>query len=112
MLTGMSIIFGFSTFILTNPKYYNIKKDAIGAEMGNICTIDESFVICLDILCGPIFDLIGRKWPVVFGTLVQGICMLLIPMFHTVFPGFLIFRVCTHLGTIIYMNAPLLPDYV
>ena len=70
MLTTMAIVFGFSTFILTDPKYYNIKKDDIGAAMGNIGTIDEFFVICLDLMCGPIFDLVGRKWPIVIGMLV------------------------------------------
>ena len=70
MLTGMSIIFGFSTFILSNPKYYNIKKDKIGEAMGDIGTIDEFFCICLDLICGPLFDLVGRKWPITIGTLV------------------------------------------
>jgi MFS family permease len=112
MLTSIAVVLGFSTFILTDPEYYNISKDDIGEVMGTVGTIDEFFVICLDLACGPIFDLIGRKWPIVIGIFLGGISMCLIPMFTSIYPWFLICRIIIHCGGMVYLNVPLLPDYV
>ena len=108
----MAVIFSFSTFILSDPRYYNIPVAKLGGLLGTVGTIDEAMVILLDLVIGPVFDLVGRKWPISLGMLIAGIGTSAIPMFTTIYPGFFICRVSIHLGTMVLLNAPLLPDYI
>jgi MFS family permease len=72
----------------------------------------ELFVIVGDIISGPIIDILGRKYPVVIGFFVASIFTGLIPLFTEVYPYFFICRVMTAIGTIFFLNVPILPDYV
>jgi len=65
-----------------------------------------------DLYMGIIQDKFGRKIPIVFGVLLLGISIGLIPMFSELVPAYLILRICISLGLIIILNLPLLPDYV
>ena len=64
------------------------------------------------LLAGPILDTLGRKIPLIVGYLVAGVSVLLIPLFKSIYPAFLILRTLISMGTVIGMNVPLLPDYV
>ena len=98
-LTGIMIILSFSTFILTDPKYYNIPVHELGGILGTMGTIEEFLVIVLDLVNGLIFDLVGRKLPISIGMFVAGIGISAIPMFSEIYPGFFICRASIHLGT-------------
>lgn len=66
----------------------------------------------LEFFIGLIFDIFGRKKPLVFGFLMIGIGLIGIPLFKQVFPWFLIMRVLISFGGVFGMAVPLLPDYV
>ena len=72
-------IISFCTFILEDPKYYNVPPDKIGEVLGSIGMYSEFFVIAMDIAGGPIMDIFGRKYPVVIGFFIASIFIFLIP---------------------------------
>jgi MFS family permease len=80
--------------------------------LGTIGSIAEAFAIILEFFIGLIFDLFGRKKPLIFGFLLFGIGLIGIPFFKKVFPWFLILRIMISLGAVFGMSVPLLPDYV
>ena len=106
------MIYGFVTFILEDPLYYNLTKQEVGANTGYIGFFAEAWVIALQMGIGIITDTFGRKIPLVIGLVVAGVCISLIPVFHTIYPSYLILRTLIGVGTIIPVNIPLLPDYV
>jgi len=66
----------------------------------------------MDIICGPLLDIFGRKRPVVIGFFISSIFILMVPQFTEVYPYFYMCRICIGCGSIIFMNVPILPDYV
>ena len=111
-LIAMSVIYSFVTFILEDPNYYNLSSDEVGANLGYIGMISEVFVIVLELFMGVIIDTIGRKAPLVIGLIIAGVATAAIPLFKSLYPGYLILRILIGMGTIIPVNIPLLPDYV
>ena len=105
-------MFSFVTFILEDPKYYNLSKKEVGEELGYIGMVAEACVMVLELFIGIIIDAFGRKIPVITGLTVAGICLILVPIASTLYPSFLILRCLIGMGTIISINIPLLPDYV
>ena len=75
----LSTIISFCTFILEDPKYYNVPQDKIGGVLGKLGLYSEIFVITADVLCGPIIDIFGRRYPVAIGFFVASIFIFLIP---------------------------------
>ena len=61
---------------------------------------------------GTIFDILGRRIPLVIGIIFIAISMGCIPLGKTIYPGFLLLYILNDFGTTIGMNVPLLPDYV
>lgn len=57
-------------------------------------------------------DICGRKYPITIGMFVAGVFLALIPFFKEVYPGFFICRAMISVGTILFVNVPLLADYV
>ena len=80
--------------------------------LGDVGLYSELCVIAMDFLSGPIMDIFGRKYPITIGILVAGVFMYLIPHFKEVYPGFLICRIMIGISTILFVNVPLVPDYV
>jgi MFS family permease len=77
----IQIILSFISFIIKDPKYYNVSNDIYASEMGYIASIAELVVIFFDIILGPIMDKIGRKIPIIVGFTCISIAMALIPLF-------------------------------
>ena len=102
----------FTTFILTDPKYYAIDEDEIGGKLGTISAYVEIVVIVEGLFMGPLFDTLGRKIPLVLGFLLTGAAVFMIPLFTSLYPAFFLIRVMISCGTLTGLNAPLLPDYV
>ena len=70
---GAWMIFSYDSFIIRDPNYYDIHKDDVASVMGRVGLYDELICICLDFFLGPIYDILGRKWPIVIGVLLSGI---------------------------------------
>ena len=80
--------------------------------MGTIGSISEACVIVLEFFIGLIFDIFGRKNPLVFGFLLIGIGLIGIPLFSEIYPWFALMRILISIGSIFGLAVPLLPDYV
>ena len=87
-------------------------SNEIAGDLGKIGSICEIFAIVEDLFLGFIFDAFGRKIPLIFGLIIAGLSIGIIPFFHKIFPSFLILRTLIWTGLIIGINAPFLPDYV
>lgn len=109
---SLNFILSFVTFILSDPEYYNLPSEGLGAEMGKIGSIAELCMLVAQPLTGLAFDTVGRKVPVFLGMLMVGLSFLLIPLGRNLYPQFLLLRTLLSFGTIVGLNAPLLPDYV
>ena len=109
---ALSMIYGTVTFILEDKNYYNLSEKVVGSNMGYIGMISEVAVLVLELFMGVILDTFGRKTPVIFGIFISAICLILIPLENTLYPGYLILRLIIGMGTIISVNAPFIPDYV
>lgn len=109
---SLSFILSFVLFILRDPKYYNVPQDEVSNQVGKIGAVAEIVVIFFQPLLGLAFDTIGRKIPIIIGMFMIGVSILLIPMGRNLYPEFLLFRISLSIGTVIGLNAPLLPDYV
>lgn len=108
----IGVLLGFVSFILEDPKYYNRSKTQTGVDMAQIGLWAEVIVLVQDLYIGFVLDVLGRKIPIVIGTLAMGMATAAIPLFHEVWPSFFLLRVVMSLGAIITLNIPLLPDYV
>ena len=111
--TIVNFIFGgFLTFIISDPKFYNIPEDKVPDIIGRIgcygeiCSLLQGFVI------GVIIDTFGRKIPLVFSQIETAVAIAAIPLFKTIYPGFFIARCLLSLGSSMALNMPLMPDYV
>ena len=70
---GAWMIFSYDSFILRDKNYYKIPEDDVASVMVKVGLIDELICICFDFFLGPIYDILGRKWPSIFGVLLSGI---------------------------------------
>ena len=112
VFTCISFVLTFTTFILTDERYYGIPETEIGGELGKISAYVEIVVIFEGLMMGPIFDYFGRKIPLVVGFLMTGVAVGAIPLFRSLYPAFFLIRVMISCGTLTGLNAPLMPDYV
>ena len=99
-------------FILTDERYYDIPENQMGGVLGTVGMYAEILVLVQGFVIGPLTDIIGRKPPVIIGSILAGIALILIPYFKVIWPWFFIIRSIIGCGTIIALNLPLLPDYV
>ena len=77
----MQSILSFVVFILEDPNYYNVSADELAKELGTINSIAEACVIVQDLYMGLIQDKFGRKIPIVFGLILLGVAIGIIPLF-------------------------------
>ena len=98
--------------MLRDKKYYDINKDDLGTVLSETGFIAEMFCIGVDIILGPIFDLVGRKLPVVIGLFICGFSFIGFPMFTQIYPWYCLLKVLSNLGVLVGLNAPFLPDYI
>ena len=107
-----NIVNSFVTFILEDPNYYDLSKKEVAANMGNIGMISEICTLVLQIFAGVLIDMFGRKVPLVIGFGITGLAMGCIPLFKSLYPGYLMLRILIGMGSSIGANIPLIPDYV
>jgi len=106
------MLYGYTTFILEDPHYYNLTKEQAGAALGYSGFVAEAIVIVSDLFMGIIVDTYGRKIPIVAGLLASALAMAAIPMFTNANTGYLTMRIILSVGTNIGFQLPLIPDYV
>lgn len=70
--------------------------------------VNVAFTACLGVL----FDLIGRRIPLVFGMTIIAVGMFCVPLETKVVPWFVLFRTIITIGQSFGANCPLLVDYV
>ena len=63
----LNITTGYMSFLLRDPEYYDIPKSEVGGYLSKIGFITQMILIGVDGVIGPVFDLIGRKWPIIIG---------------------------------------------
>ena len=69
-------------------------------------------MVFFQFMLGIIFDVVGRRVPLVLGVATIAIGIGCIPLAHDLYPWFLIFRIMLSSGAVVGLNVPLLPDYV
>ena len=80
--------------------------------MGDTGFYSELVVMIFALALGVIFDVVGRKYPIVISLVIAGISLILLPYLTNVYPEFLILRILLSIGVIPGFNSPLLPDYL
>jgi len=83
-LSGVMMSMGFISFLIRDPEYYNIGD--VGKVTGDLGLYSELVMLVFDLGFGFVIDKMGRKVPLVLGTLSAGVALGLMPMFHTVYP--------------------------
>jgi len=81
-MIALMIAIGYMSFILRDPKYYNLAQDKVVPEMSQMSVYAEFIMILEDLLLGPLIDLTGRKVPIILGQFMTGASLIIIPMFH------------------------------
>ena len=75
-------------------------------------SISEFVTLIFQIVLGVLFDLYGRKIPLVTGMALIALSIGAIPLGKELYPWFLICRIMLGIGSAVGLNVPLLPDYV
>jgi len=65
---------------LRDKNYYNVQND-LAQSLGTIGSISEAVVMVIELFIGLIFDVFGRKIPLVFGFILIGLGLIGIPLF-------------------------------
>ena len=110
--TAFNFILGFQTFLLTDEKYYDIPEDEVASRMGKVSLYSALIKIPFTLVLGFVFDVFGRRIPLVLGMLMLSASIFCMPLGKNLYPGYLIFSIMLSLGMNLAGNAPLLPDYV
>ena len=76
---GLNMALSFLSFILRDPKYYNVSKDDVGTVNSQISLYAEIVLIIIGFFIGPIFDLVGRKKFIIFGQIISGLAFVGFP---------------------------------
>ena len=80
--------------------------------MGKVSLYTDLVKIPFTFMLGFVFDVFGRRIPVLIGMLMVSVSIFCMPLGKHLYPGYLICRIVLALGTALAGNAPLLPDYV
>ena len=65
--------------IFKSPDYYDEHGDKTASRWANIAKYNSFFTIPALLLSGPMYDLFGRKWPLVIIQTTSAIAFVLIP---------------------------------
>ena len=63
----MNVAIGFISFLLRDSNSYNVSKDDVGTVLSTTGFMAELMTILIDFFLGPLYDIVGRKWPVIIG---------------------------------------------
>ena len=61
---------------------------------------------------GVMFDTLGRKFLLMGGVGLAGLCIGLIPLFDNLYPSFFLCNLFAYAGAMFGLNVPLAPDYI
>ena len=68
--------------------------------------------IALTFFIGIVYDVIGRKTPVLIFLVLLGFSLIVMPYFPDVYPGYAIMRAIVQISGAIITTVPFAPDYV
>ena len=108
----MSALYSYVSFILEDPKYYNLPHEDVAPTLAQIGMIRQVLLLAEDLAMGVLFDTVGRRVPLAAGIGLGGLCVALIPLFHHIYPSFFLCNVLAFAGAMFGLNVPLAPDYV
>ena len=77
-----------------------------------ISVISVASAILLTIFIGVVYDVMGRKGPVLIFLVLMSISIILMPFLDEIFPGYVILRCFVVLSSTIVTTVPFAPDYV
>ena len=63
----MNVAIGYISFLLRDSKSYNIPGKDVGTVQSTTGFACELLTILIDFFLGPLYDIVGRKWPVIIG---------------------------------------------
>lgn len=109
---GLNVAIICAPFILTDPEYYDVPQEKLASTTGDISAYSELVLVGLQAFLGILFDVAGRRWPLVIGVFILTVGFGAIPLANEVYPWFLIFRVLLGIGFAFIINVPLLGDYI
>ena len=97
---------------MTDPDYYNLDNDTIGDRLSALSSTVSAICLAEELIVGPLVDLMGRKWPIVFAfaSVVAG-CVIM-PLFKSLWGGFFVAKLLIMIGYTLIMDMPLIPDLV
>ena len=81
----------FFSYLLTS-KYYNIPDKEVGGLVGNFGFYAAVLQFIADFGLGTVMDIVGRKWPVIIGLLICGLCLIAMPYGYELYPNLLVLR--------------------
>ena len=105
-------MYSYVSFILTSPRYYDIKQADVGAVTGQIGTYAELVLIVSELFVGILVDTIGRKAIIIVCMITTAVSLACVPLFSSIYPSFLILRTLVGCGSVTIGNIPLVPDYI
>lgn len=79
---------------------YNISSHDAGEIVGKLGFYSDVSVICFDLVLGTLMDILGRKGPSIFGILVAGISLVLMPIPDQIYPYMATLRILIALGVL------------
>ena len=64
------------------------------------------------IFIGVVYDVIGRKIPVLIFIVLMGFSIIIMPFFTDIYPGYVIVRAFVQISAVVVATVPFAPDYV
>lgn len=102
---------GYASYIVEDPKYYNIPSTKIATTLGVVSAYCEILVIPFHVFIGLMYDLVGRRIILFVGLLLLSAGIGFVPLSHSIYPWYFIYRLLTSFGLTMTMGTPLLADY-
>lgn len=100
------------TPLLLNPNYYNFSVKEATAVLTSSSVITTVPSLLLTLVCGYIFDILGRKYVLIVANLLMGVTYILYPIVSPSVPLFCVLSTFTDLACSPLAVSPLLQDYV
>jgi MFS family permease len=96
-----------------DPKYYNVDEKVIGDVIGTINVYGEVCCIFIQFFIGLIFDVFGRKVPIIMGTFLMSVATITLPYFKpNVYPWYTTLFCVAKVCGMFAFTSPLIADYI
>ena len=100
----LSYSLGYITFILKDPRYYDLSSGEVSEFMGFIGLIYSFLYFVEYLFLGFLVDIIGRKIPILVSVFLITAGVFTVPAFREVYPFLAIFRVLSSLGNQVLLH--------